>query len=107
MKYTLHFTYTAECDLRDIAFSVARISGSKDTAKQFVTSLRACTERLKDFPFSGARPRDRVMLSGDFRYLVHGDYLIFYTVDEINRMVKIFAIFNAKQDYARVLKKYI
>ena len=73
MKYTVKFTATAEEDLRNIAFSVARISGSKTIAKNLVAELRTKTQRLEDFPLSGAIPNDRVMMSSDYRFLIYND----------------------------------
>ena len=73
MKYTVKFTATAEEDLRNIAFSVARISGSITIAKNLVAELRTKTQRLEDFPLSGAIPNDRVMMSSDYRFLIYND----------------------------------
>ena len=73
MKYIVKFTATAEEDLRNIAFSVARISGSKTIAKNLVAELRTKTQRLEDFPLSGAIPNDRVMMSSDYRFLIYND----------------------------------
>ena len=107
MKYTVRFTATAEEDLRNIAFSVARISGSKTTAKNLVTELRTKTQRLEDFPLSGAIPSDRIMMSSGYRFLVHNDYLTFYRIDEEAKTVYVFAVFNGRLDYTRALGKYL
>ena len=69
--------------------------------------LREQCKRLVDFPQSGVIPKDHVLRSLDFRYIVHKDYLIFYCIDETQRIVDVLAIFNAKKDYLRVMRKYI
>ena len=107
MSYQVRITETAKQNLREIAFYIAEHSRDNEIAKRFVTELREQCKRLVDFPQSGAVPKDRVLRSLDFRYIVHKDYLIFYSIDEAQRIVDILAIFNSKKDYLHVMRKYI
>ena len=38
---------------------------------------------------------------------MHKDYLIFYNIDESQKIVNVLAIFNSKKDYLRVMRKFI
>ena len=105
MKYSIEFTDTAKSDLRDIAVYITEQSNDKDIAKRFVKELTDKCVRLEDFPFSGAIPKDRTLVSSGYRFLVHKEYLIFYSTDETNAKVYINAVFNAKKDYTRMLRK--
>jgi addiction module RelE/StbE family toxin len=105
MRYLIIFTDTAKCDLRDIAIYIAEQSKNKDIAKAFVKELTDQCARLEEHPLIGALPNDRVLLSSGYRFLVHKEYLIFYSIDEPNKKVYIQAVFNAKKDYTRVFKK--
>jgi plasmid stabilization system protein ParE len=58
-------------------------------------------------PNAGALPRDRILKSLGYRYLVHKEYLTFYLVDEQQKKVFVMAIFNGKRDYMRVMRKLI
>ena len=107
MKYSLNITDTAKSDLREIAIYIAEQSQSKDVALKFLDELLACCNRLIDFPQSGAYPKDYVLKNLGYRYLVHGDYLVFYTLDDNAYIANIVAIFNSKKDYMRVLKTLI
>jgi addiction module RelE/StbE family toxin len=107
MSYQVKFTDTAKEDLREIAFRIAEQSRDKDVAKRFITELREKCEVLETFPESGAVPKDRVLRSAGQRFLAHKDYLIFYTYEEESQMVYILAIFHEKQDYMRIMKKFI
>ena len=78
MSYHVRITETAKQDLREIAFYIAEHSMDNETAKRFVMELREQCKRLVDFPQSGAIPKDHVLRSLDFRYIVHKDYLIFF-----------------------------
>ena len=105
MKYSIEFTDTAKSDLRNIAFYIAEESKDKDIAKKFVHELIDQCVQLEDFPMSGSVPNDRTLASLGYRFLVHKEYLIFYSVNELNGKVYVNAVFNAKKDYLRVLKK--
>ena len=105
MKYSIVFTNTAKSDLRDIAIYIVEEAKDRDIAKRFVKELTDQCAQLEDFPLSGAIPSDRTLVSSGYRFLVHKEYLIFYTIDESGANVYINAVFNAKKDYTRVLKK--
>lgn len=107
MSYRVILTDTAVQDLREIAFWMAERSQDRELTKRFVGDLRNECERLKNFPNAGAIPRDRVLKSAGHRFVVHKDYLIFYTVDEDKQCVHILAIFHAKKDYMRVMRSFI
>ena len=107
MSYTVRLTDTAKQDLREIAFWIAEQSKDKEIAKRFVGEFRETCKKLDTFPNAGAIPKDRVIRSEGYRFTVHKEYLIFYLVDEEKKQVNVMAIFNAKKDYMRVMKKYI
>ena len=107
MSYTVRLTDTAKQDLREIAFWIAEQSKDKEIAKRFVGELRETCKKLDTFPNAGAIPKDRVIRSEGYRFTVHKEYLIFYLVEEEKKQVNVMAIFNAKKDYMRVMKKYI
>ncbi len=107
MSYTVRLTDTAKQDLREIAFWIAEQSKDIEIAKRFAGELRDVCRKLDTFPNAGGIPKDRVIRSAEYRVTVHKEYLIFYLVDEAEKQVNVMAIFNAKKDYMRVMKKYI
>ena len=107
MSYSVRMTDTARQDLREIAFGIAEQSKDTAIAKQFVEELRGECKKLDTFPDAGAIPKDRVLKSMGYRFTVHKDYLIFYLINEKEKQVDIMAIFNAKRDYMRVMRKFI
>ena len=52
-------------------------------------------------------PRDRILKSAGYRFLVYKDYLTFYTVDKEKALVHILTVFNGKKDYMRVMGRYL
>ena len=107
MSYRLKMTDTAINDLREIALYIAEESQNKEIALRFIDELQSDCIKLKDHPNIGAYPMDRVLKSRGYRFLVHGEYLIFYSINEEEKNVYIEAVFNSKKDYTRVLKKMI
>ena len=107
MSCKIVFTDTAKSDLRDIAVYLADLSKDKNLAIRFVRELQEQTKILEQFPESGAIPRDRVLKSNGYRFLVHKEYLLFYLYEKEVNTVYIMAIFNGKSDYMRVMKKLL
>ena len=107
MKCRIKFTETAKQDLRDIALYIAEASKNREIAKKFVNELREKCRILEDYPESGAIPHDRVLISNGYRFLVHGDHLLFYLYVPEDATAYILAVFNAKRDYSRVMKKFL
>ena len=107
MNYTVNLTDTAKQDLRDIAIWIARKAKDIEVAKSFVRELRDECKKLISLPDRGAFPKDRILRSAGYRYIVYEDYLIFYLIDNERHLVNIMSIFNAKKDYFKVMRKYM
>lgn len=107
MSCKIVITDTAKSDLRDIAVYLADMSKDKQLAIRFVKELQEKTKILEQFPESGAIPRDRVLKSNGYRFLVHKDYLIFYLYEKKDNTAYVMAVFNGKRDYMRVMKKFL
>lgn len=107
MSCRVVFTDTARADLREIAFSIADLTGDKSRAAAFVRDIQAQTKMLERFPESGAIPRDSVLKSSGYRFLSHKNHLLFYRYEKQENTVYVMAVFGAKRDYTRVMKKYL
>ncbi len=107
MNCQIKFTDTAKSDLREIAFYIAENAKDKNIAIRFVSELREKCKILEQFPESGSLPKDRVLKSAGYRFLVHKEYLIFYLYDAEENIAYIVSIFHTKRDYMKVMKKFI
>ena len=104
---TIIITETAKVHLRDIAVYIAEQSKDGEIAKKFVKELETVCNTLGEFTDIGANPDDRLLLNMGYKYLIHKDYLIFYTVEQAEKTVYIQAVFNAKRDYTRFLRQFV
>ena len=107
MNFQVRLTDTAKEDLRTIATYIAEQGKDKAVAINLVNELREKTKILESFPESGAIPDDRIMKNSGYRFLVHKDYLIFYHYIYQDRTSYVLAVFNAKRDYSRVMRRFI
>ena len=107
MNCRIVFTDTAKSDMRDIAVYLADLSKDRNLAIAFVRELQEKTRILEQFPECGAIPKDRVLKSSGYRFLVHKDYLLFYLYEKEENTVYVMAIFNGKRDYMRVMRKFL
>ncbi len=107
MKCSVRFTETAKGDLRNIAFYIADQSKDTSVAINFVSEIREKCNILEQFPESGSIPNDRVLMSSGYCFLVHKDYLIFYLYSKKDSTVYVLAVFNSKQYYTRVMKRFL
>lgn len=107
MNCRIVFTETAKIDLRDIAVYIADFSKDTALAVRFVKEIQEKTRILEQFPESGAIPKDRILKSNGYRFLVHKDYLLFYQYEKAENTAYILSVFNGKRDYMRIMKKFL
>ncbi len=107
MSCKIRFTDTAKEDLRKIAVYIAEQTKDKSVAVRFVNALRDRTKILEQFPESGSSPDDRVLKSMGYRFLVHGDYLIFYRYEPQHKTSYILAVFHSGRDYTRLMRRFL
>lgn len=79
-------------------YLVAMNTTSASVAKIF-KRIDADADRLATSPFIGPRLEKRTRIPNDYRYIVSGLYIQFYTVDEAARIVKLLQIVDGRSDY--------
>jgi plasmid stabilization system protein ParE len=70
-----------------------------NTAHNFFALLKSRLAQLKQFPFSCPTYED----DADYRIMTVGDYLVFYMVNERDKMVEVHRIFHHSRDILRQL----
>ncbi|MCM1335092.1 MAG: type II toxin-antitoxin system RelE/ParE family toxin [Bacteroides sp.] len=88
-------------DLKDIRDHISVDLGNPAAATRTVKNIVASYRRLSDFPLIGASLSTKVKFDTLFRYLVSGNYLIFYRVGD--DYVDIYRIIYGKRDYIKIL----
>ncbi len=103
MKYMVIRTDKADEQLREIIFYIAEDAGSVDIALRYLEILEKAIMRLEDFPYSGVLPRYSILRKQGYLVLIIERHLVFYKVDEDNKVVTIYAIVDARREYKNLI----
>jgi addiction module RelE/StbE family toxin len=98
-KYQVLYLSIAQKDLIEIVDYIA--GDNPQAARKFIDEIDTKAGNLTSHPFIGTVPRDQVLKSKGYRYLVIGNYLVFYVVDA--KVVEIRRILHLKRDYRNIL----
>lgn len=101
-KYEVFRTETTDLLLRKIILSIAA-NFDVDTALKKLNEIEHEISLLEDNPYIGMIPRYVVLRRQGYRVLILEKNLVFYKVDEENRIVTIYAIVDQRQDYLNIL----
>ncbi len=88
-------------DLQGIKAYITDDLCNPDAATKTLKNIVASYTRLLDFPMMGKVLADTINIPTDYRFLVSGEYLIFYKIE--GDFISIYRVFNSRQDFIRVL----
>jgi len=103
MKYKIIRTDKADEQLREIIFYIADDSGNIDIALNYLDKIETAINRLEDFPLSGSIPRYSILRKQAYRVLIVERHLVFYKVNDSEKLVTIYAIVDGRQEYRNLL----
>ncbi len=103
MKYKMIRTDKADEQLREIIFYIADDSGSVDVALHYLDKIETTIKRLADFPMSGSVPRYSILRKQGYRVLIVERHLVFYKVNENDKIVTIYAIVDGRREYKNLI----
>ena len=103
MKYAIIRTDKADEQLREIIFYIAEDSGSIDVALGYLGKLEKAIMNLEDFPYSGVSPRYSTLRKQGYLVLIAERHLVFYKVNEDEKMVTVYAIVDGRQEYKNLI----
>lgn len=91
----------AIADIEQIKKYITEELSSKDAATKLLGDIYHQIERLQDFPLMGAPLFGKVEVQNDYRFLVSGNYMVFYRF-EVDTVYIVRVLFG-KSDYMRIL----
>lgn len=89
----------AQADLLEIQAYIAR--ENPEAAESLVNAILALLETLGTVPERGTVPRDAHLRQAGYRYVPHGEYLIFYKV--FRSQVRVYRIVHGRRLYRDLL----
>lgn len=101
MKNNIHYSAESRRDLDDIWDYIVSELQNRVAAERVVNRILDAVDRLEDFAEMGAPLSSVADVSVDYRFLVSGNYMVFYRVN--GRDVYIDRILHGRRDFLRIL----
>lgn len=99
MKRAVRVLRRAQLDLLELQAYV--LHDNPAAAGRLIDALVVELARLGRFPSRGAHPRDERLRRAGYRYVVHGEYLIFYKV--LGSHVRVYRVLHGRRMYRDLL----
>ena len=103
MKYKIIRTDKADEQLRELIFYIAEDSGSIDIAFNYLDKIETGINRLEEFPMSGSNTKYSILRKQGYRVLIIERHLVFYKVNESEKVVTIYAIVDGRREYRNLI----
>ena len=103
MKYNILRTDKAEEQLREIIFYIADDSSNVEMALGYLDKMETAINHLQEFPESGSIPRYSILKKQGYRVVIIERHLVFYEINEENKLVIIFAIVHGRREYRNLI----
>ena len=103
MKYKVLRTDTADSLIRNIILYVAERFGH-DVALEKLNALETSILALADNPYIGTDPRYTVLKRQGYKVLITEKDLVFYKINEEQKEVTIYAVFDQRKDYLSIIR---
>lgn len=97
----LHISYEAQNDLAEIKAYIMKELENPGAACATVGKITKSMRILVNYPYAGASLTSITDIDSDYRFLVSGNYLIFYRV--CGHDVYVDRVLYGRRDYIRVL----
>lgn len=101
MTIKIEFTPQARDDLRQIREYISVDLCNETAAAKTVGNILKSIASLKDLPKIGAPLSSRIEIKTDYRYLVCGNYNVFYRIE--TDTVKIIRVLHSRRNFMAVL----
>ena len=103
MKYIVIRTDTADALIRNIVLYIAENFGN-EIALNKLDDLEKSILKLEDNPYIGTEPRYTVLKRQGYKVLIPEKDLVFYKIDENQKVVIVYAVVDQRQDYLSIIR---
>jgi len=102
-NYRVDLSEPAENDLRDIVRYIAAQLSAPITALNMMETIEKAIEKLSDMPQSYPPVIDDRLSSTGYRKLNVKNYIVFFSINEKDKVVDVERILYARRDWLRIL----
>ena len=101
--YTVKLTSDANNDINQIIVFIHLESKDRDTAISYLDLLEKSILSLERLSERGSNPRYKILKNQGYKFLVVKSHLIFYKVDQENKIITIYRVLHNKSQYQNFL----
>lgn len=102
-RYRVDISESAENDLRDIVRYISAQLSAPVTALKMMETLEEAIVALSDMPSSHSLVVDDRLSSMGYRKLMVKKYIVFFTINEKEKVVDVERILYARRDWLRIV----
>lgn len=102
--YGLEYLPIAKQDMTDIAYYISNELAEPVVAERLASEMIESANRLIEFPYANPAYHPIRKLQHDYRRLIIKNYIMFYYIDEINKLVTIARVIYGRRDYREILE---
>jgi len=102
-KYSVIRTDTADALIHKIILDIAEKFGAY-VALDKLDEIEKQIMLLADNPYMGTEPRYMILRRQGYKVLVTEKNLVFYKIDEIRKVVTVYAVVDQRQDYLNIIR---
>lgn len=102
-KYAVIRTDTADSHIHNIILNIAE-KFSVDVALEKLDQLEAQMKLLGENPYIGTEPRYMILRRQGYKVLITEKNLVFYKIDEDNKIVTVYAAVDQRLDYLNIIR---
>lgn len=103
MQYALLRTDTFEKQLSEIIRYIAISSNDANIALSYLNKIEMSVSQLEIFPYKGVMPRYNILQRKGYRVLSVEKHLVFYKVNEKEKVVVLYAVVDGRREYRRLV----
>lgn len=102
-NYTVIRTDTADALIHKIILDIAEKFGA-EVALEKLDELEEHIMLLGDNPYIGITPRYTILRRQGYKVLITEKNLVFYKIDENQKVVTVYAVVDQRQDYLNIIR---
>lgn len=102
-KYKVDVSEPAENDFKDIARYITSQLSAPISALNMIELFEEALAGLSDMPQRHSFVSDERLAQMGYRKLLLKNYVVFYSIDEVNKVVDIERIMYSRRDWLRIL----
>ncbi|MCD5414172.1 MAG: type II toxin-antitoxin system RelE/ParE family toxin [Clostridiales bacterium] len=103
MKYQIIRTDKANDQLYEIINYIVDDSSSVDIGLNYLDKIEKAVRKLEEYPCTGSYPRYSILKRQGYRVLIVERHLIFYKANEMEKVVVVYAIVDARPEYRNLI----